>query len=72
MLQFKIKLFSNFMKVLLTLFLFINFAFALNLQKPSTYEDSIDISNWYMSEKLDGIRAYWDGKELFSKNKNKI
>ena len=60
------------MKVLLTLFLFINFAFALNLQKPSNYEDSIDISNWYMSEKLDGIRAYWDGKELFSKNKNKI
>ena len=72
MLQFKIKLFNNFIKVLLTLFLFINFAFALNLQKPSNYEDSIDISNWYMSEKLDGIRAYWDGKELFSKNKNKI
>ena len=60
------------MKVLLTLLLFINFAFALNLQKPSTYEDSIDISNWYMSEKLDGIRAYWDGKELFTKNRNKI
>ena len=72
MLQFKIKLFNNFIYVLLTLFLLINFAFALNLQKPSTYEDSIDISNWYMSEKLDGIRAYWDGKELFSKNKNKI
>ena len=72
MIQFKIKLFSNFIKVLLTLFLFINFAFALNLQKPSNYKDSIDISNWYMSEKLDGIRAYWDGKELFSKNKNKI
>ena len=72
MIQFKIKLFNNFIKVLLTLFLFINFAFALNLQKPSTYEDYIDISNWYMSEKLDGIRAYWDGKELFSKNKNKI
>ncbi|MGJ0334752.1 DNA ligase [Aliarcobacter cryaerophilus] len=72
MIQFKIKLFNNFIKVLLTLFLFINFAFALNLQKPSNYEDSIDISNWYMSEKLDGIRAYWDGKELFSKNKNKI
>ena len=72
MIQFKIKLFNNFMKVLLTLFLFINFTFALNLQKPSNYKDSIDISNWYMSEKLDGIRAYWDGKELFSKNKNKI
>ena len=25
-----------------------------------------------MSEKLDGIRAYWDGKELFTKNRNKI
>ena len=72
MIQFKIKLFNNFIKVLLTLFLFINFAFAFNLQKPSNYKDSIDISNWYMSEKLDGIRAYWDGKELFSKNKNKI
>ena len=72
MIQFKIKLFKNFIKVLLTLFLFINFAFAFNLQKPSTYEDSIDISNWYMSEKLDGIRAYWDGKELFTKNRNKI
>ena len=72
MIQFKIKLFKNFIKVLLTLFLFINFAFAFNLQKPSNYKDSIDISNWYMSEKLDGIRAYWDGKELFSKNKNKI
>ena len=72
MIQFKIKLFNNFIKVLLTLFLFINFAFALNLQKPSNYKDSIDISNWYMSEKLDGIRAYWDGKELFTKNRNKI
>ena len=25
-----------------------------------------------MSEKLDGIRAYWNGKELLSKNGNKI
>ena len=25
-----------------------------------------------MSEKLDGIRAYWDGKEFRSKNGNKI
>jgi hypothetical protein len=22
---------------------------------------------WYMSEKLDGIRAYWNGKEFLSK-----
>lgn len=28
------------------------------------------INDWYMSEKLDGIRAYWDGKQLLSKNGN--
>ena len=73
MLQFKIKLFNNFIKVLLTLFLFYKFCFCIKFTKTfNLWKDSIDISNWYMSEKLDGIRAYWDGKELFSKNKNKI
>ncbi len=23
---------------------------------------------WYMSEKLDGVRAYWDGKVFYSRN----
>ena len=72
MIQFKIKLFNNFIKVLLTLFLFINFAFALNLQKPSTYEDSIDVSNWYMSEKLDGVRCFWTGTAMYSRNGNRF
>lgn len=26
-----------------------------------------DISGWWISEKLDGIRAYWDGKEFISR-----
>jgi DNA ligase-1 len=26
-----------------------------------------DITGWWMSEKLDGIRAYWDGKDLVSR-----
>lgn len=26
-----------------------------------------DVSGWLMSEKLDGVRAYWDGKHLVSK-----
>ena len=43
------------------------------LQKPNIYDKKVhDIKNWYMSEKLDGIRAYWTGKELLSKNGNKI
>jgi DNA ligase-1 len=26
-----------------------------------------DPTGWYMSEKLDGIRAYWDGNQFWSK-----
>ena len=26
-----------------------------------------DPTGWIMSEKLDGIRAYWDGKQFWSK-----
>jgi len=31
-----------------------------------TYKDQ-NISGWLMSEKLDGIRAYWDGEKLISR-----
>eukprot|EP01124_Arcella_intermedia_P022214 TRINITY_DN3269_c0_g1_i11.p1 TRINITY_DN3269_c0_g1~~TRINITY_DN3269_c0_g1_i11.p1 ORF type:complete len:578 (-),score=118.40 TRINITY_DN3269_c0_g1_i11:57-1790(-) len=27
-----------------------------------------DPTGWYMSEKLDGFRAFWDGSQLYSKN----
>jgi hypothetical protein len=30
--------------------------------------DNEDPTGWYMSEKLNGIRAYWDGKQFWSKN----
>lgn len=47
--------------------------YALDIQKPKIYDKSKhQIKNWYMSEKLDGIRAYWNGKEFLSKNGNKI
>src|ERR1700749_681296 len=26
-------------------------------------DNSTDLSGWWMSEKLDGVRAYWDGKQ---------
>ncbi len=29
-----------------------------------------DVSGWLMSEKLDGVRAYWDGKQLISRQGN--
>lgn len=37
-----------------------------NLLLLKTYKDQ-NISGWVMSEKLDGIRAYWDGKHLISR-----
>jgi DNA ligase-1 len=41
---------------------------SLDILLPRVYEDNIDISGWLMSEKLDGVRGYWDGEKLLSKN----
>lgn len=61
------------MRHFLLILLLISNLFSFELQKPKIYnEDFHNINNWYMSEKLDGIRAYWNGKELLSKNGNKI
>jgi len=35
---------------------------------PKVYSEQIDVRGWLMSEKLDGVRGYWDGRQLFSKN----
>ena len=55
----------------LLLLIMIANANSLPLQKPKTYHDN-NISGWLMSEKLDGIRGYWDGKTLRTKNNNII
>ena len=31
------------------------------------YRSNMDIDGWYMSEKLDGVRAYWNGQRLMSR-----
>jgi len=48
------------------------FSLSLCAEKPKllllkNYKDQ-NISGWVMSEKLDGIRAYWNGKELISRS----
>ena len=51
------------------LFLFIPFSLLAgkpNLLLLKTYKDQ-NITGWVMSEKLDGIRAYWDGTHLISR-----
>ncbi|XPV69614.1 MAG: DNA ligase [Halarcobacter sp.] len=59
------------MKIIVLLFLSI-FAFAQEIQKPMVYKGDENIQEWLMSEKLDGIRAYWNGKELLTRKGKKI
>jgi DNA ligase-1 len=32
-----------------------------------TWTNDVDLAGWWMSEKLDGVRAYWDGRQLLSR-----
>eukprot|EP00039_Didymoeca_costata_P033412 m.42194 g.42194 ORF g.42194 m.42194 type:complete len:382 (-) comp9856_c0_seq1:65-1210(-) len=34
------------------------------------WDESVDPKGWWMSEKLDGVRAYWDGSRFYSRNGN--
>lgn len=39
----------------------------MELLLAKAWDPKIDPTGWWMSEKLDGIRAYWDGKQMFSR-----
>ena len=41
---------------------------AVEIMQPLVYRKGMEIAGWLMSEKLDGVRGYWDGRRLFSKN----
>jgi DNA ligase-1 len=32
-----------------------------------SWENDVDLTGWWMSEKLDGVRAYWDGTRFLSR-----
>jgi DNA ligase-1 len=34
------------------------------------WDNDIDLAGWWMSEKLDGVRAYWDGQRFLSRQGN--
>ncbi|HEY3968909.1 MAG TPA: DNA ligase [Planctomycetaceae bacterium] len=36
------------------------------------WENDIDLAGWWMSEKLDGVRAYWDGTRFLSRLGNEF
>ncbi|MDA1017649.1 MAG: DNA ligase, partial [Planctomycetota bacterium] len=35
-----------------------------------TWDSAADLTDWWMSEKLDGVRAFWDGKRFLSRQGN--
>ncbi len=38
----------------------------------NVWSQSIDPTGWWMSEKFDGLRGYWDGRKLWSRKGNAI
>src|ERR1044071_3819521 len=37
-----------------------------------SWDNAADLAGWWMSEKLDGVRAYWDGKQFLSRLGNEL
>ena len=35
-----------------------------------SWDNETDLTDWWVSEKLDGVRAYWDGHRIFSRQGN--
>ena len=57
--------------IFVTLFSITLFAEKPKLLLLKVYKDQ-NLTDWVMSEKLDGIRAYWDGKNLLTRNGHRI
>jgi len=43
---------------------------SINLMLANKYDDEIDPKGWFMSEKLDGVRCFWNGSNMYSRNGN--
>lgn len=59
--------------LVIPIFLFVSNAAAIekpNIMQAGVFDPSIDVTEYWISEKLDGVRARWDGKQLISKNGN--
>ncbi len=45
---------------------------APSLLLANVYREGADLDRYWVSEKLDGVRAYWDGERLLSRKGNRI
>jgi len=60
-------------KLLLIALLFLfSFTSKPSIQLANIYYDEIDVTQYFVSEKLDGVRAYWNGEKLISRQGNEI
>ena len=60
---------------ILLISIFFGSIFAKDLPKPAlmlanVYHEGIDLKNYWVSEKYDGVRALWNGKQLISRGGN--
>lgn len=60
--------------LLIFLLCFFNVAFAEapQIQLANLYRDGVNLEEFLVSEKLDGVRGYWDGEKLISRQGNTI
>ncbi|RYV01781.1 DNA ligase [Shewanella sp. OPT22] len=49
-----------------------SFNVSANLQLATTFKPDIEVKDYLISEKLDGVRGRWDGSQMWTKQGNKI
>ena len=62
---------QGLIRIIFALLVLLNFAFSLELLRLSEFKDQ-NVSGWLASEKLDGVRAYWDGENLLSRQGKRL
>ena len=62
---------QGLIRIIFALLVLLNFAFSLELLRLSEFKGQ-NVSGWLASEKLDGVRAYWDGENLLSRQGKKL
>ncbi|EWH11866.1 DNA ligase [Catenovulum agarivorans DS-2] len=67
-------IFSAFVTKFMLLVLFSSRGFAepIDLMLAEKYSQQINVADYLVSEKYDGVRAYWDGKKLWTRQGNQI
>ena len=62
---------QGLIRIIFALLVLLNFAFSLDLLRLSEFKGQ-NVSGWLASEKLDGVRAYWDGEILLSRQGKRL